>query len=182
MPKLIRVFAYPLVGAVSFALFFVLLFPYNSVKVRAASEIEKALGGGYTITIGGLSPSPPSGVVLSDVEIKPLGGGVHSIIPLKRAKLRFALLPLLSGAVEVKFDLSPQQGRAQGSFSVRRESVKLDAEMKAFDLALAALLLQHGDIPLSGSMDGNIHLEIYPPDPLRNRGTISIDLPEALLG
>ena len=68
MPKFLKIILYPIIFAVSLLLFSVVLFPFDSLKNRVATEIEGAMGGGYQVTIGKLSPSLPSGAVLKSVE------------------------------------------------------------------------------------------------------------------
>src|SRR6185436_14279842 len=98
MSKFLKILLYPIVFVAALLLFSVLLFPFDSVKNRCAAEIEKALGGEYQVSIGKLSPSLPSGAVLKNVEIRPKGDAAAAPIKLSEAKVKVAVMPLLSGA------------------------------------------------------------------------------------
>ncbi len=182
MSKFLKILLYPAVFVVSLVLFSVLLFPFDSVKNRAAAEIENAMGGGYQVTIGNLSPSLPNGAVLKNVEIKPRGGVPAAPLKLTEAKVKFALLALLSGGVEVDFDLKPPQGRATGAFIRKGGGIEIDAKLDRFDLGLIAFLTQKAGISISGMVSGNVNLEMYPQDPLRNTGAAVLQVLDLGLG
>ncbi len=182
MPTVLRIIVYPVFGLVCLILFSVILFPFDSLKGRVAREIEQGLGGGYAITIGGLAPAPIAGMVLKDVQLRPRGAPDAPPVKLDKAKLKFALFSLLTGSIEVDFDLRPPTGRAQGSFSRKRGGMALSLKMSQFDLALAAFLAQKAGIPLSGKVGGEASIEIHSDDPLRNSGKISLQIPELVLG
>jgi type II secretion system protein N len=182
MSKFLKVLLYPIVFVVSLVLFSVLLFPFDSVKNRAAVEIENAMGGGYQVTIGKLSPSLPSGAVLKDVQIRPRGDTASAPIKLSEARIKVGLLALLSGGVEVDFDLKPPQGRATGAFIRRGGGMQIDAKIDRFDLGLISFLTQKAGIPVSGMVSGNVSLEMYPQEPLRNTGTAVLQVLDLGLG
>lgn len=182
MPTPLKVILYPIFAVFCCALFFIILFPFDSVRQRVAREMEDRLGGGYSISIGSLSPSPFNGMVLKNVEIRPRG--ISDAVPVKlpKAKLNFALLSLLSGNTEVNFDLRTGRGRAEGSFLMKKTAMGLSLKMNGFDLAVIGFLAQQAGIPVAGVMSGTVDLEIYPQDPLRNVGKAVIEIPELQLG
>lgn len=181
MPKILKILLYPVVFVASFALFLAILFPYDSAKDRIAREIEGAFGGKYQITIGSLLPIPMSGAILSDVEIRPRGE-TKSPIKVSQAKLSVGLFALLSGAMEVDFDIRTAQGRAVGALSWGRGVVEVDAKLDKFDLVLASFLTQKSGLSITGLVGGTIALEIYPQDPLRNSGNIALQILDLGLG
>lgn len=182
MPMFVKILLYPVVFVVSLVLFSVVLFPFDSVKNRAAAEIESAMGGGYQVTIGKLSPSLPSGAVLKDVEIRPRGGAAEAPMKLSEARIKVALLALLSGGMEVDFDVKPPQGRATGAFIRKGGGMEINAKLDRFDLGLVSFLTQRAGIPVSGSVSGNVSLEMYPQDPLRNTGSAVLQVLDFGLG
>src|SRR5262249_54482208 len=151
---------------VAFLVFVAFLFPYDSVKSRVAREFEDAMGGVYQISIGSLSPSFPSGALLKNVDLKPRSEGMGGPIKLNSAKLKFSILPLVSGAVEVNFDLKPPQGRATGSYALKKGGLFLTIKADRFDLGLIQFLIKDAGIPLSGLVSGDVQLELYDQDPL----------------
>jgi len=182
MPKFLKILLYPLMFFVAFAVFVVLLFPYDSVKTRVARELEGVMGGSYQISIGTLSPSFPSGAFLKNVEMKPRSVGAGNPITLSTANLKVAVLPLLSGTVEVDFDLHPPQGRASGSYSLKKGGLFLNLKADRFDLGLVSFLIKDTGIPLSGMVSGDVDLELYDQDPLRNSGKINLQVLQLALG
>jgi type II secretion system protein N len=182
MPKFLKILLYPVVFFAGLLIFSVLLFPFDSLKNRVATEIENAMGGGYQVTVGHLSPSLPSGAVLKNVEIRPRGDATATPLKLSEAKLKAALLSLLSGGVEVDFDLKPPQGRAVGAFIWKAGGVQIDAKLDRFDLGLVAFLTQKLGIPISGMVSGAVALEMYPQDPLRNTGAATLQVLDLGLG
>jgi type II secretion system protein N len=182
MPKPLRFIVYPAFAFFCLAFFTLVLFPFNSVKHRLAAELEEALGGDYIITIGHLSPSPLSGVVLEDVEIRPRGDTDSVPVKFSRAKMKIALFALLSGTVEIDFDLRAGEGRSHGSFVWKKGGIGIDLQLQKFDLALAGFVAQKAGIPLSGLVNGMVQAEIYSQDPLRNTGKIVLEIPDLRLG
>lgn len=182
MPKLLKVVLYPAVFVVCLVLFSILFFPFDSVKNRVAMEIANAMGGAYQVTVGEISPSFPSGAVLKNVEIRPLGGVATAPLKLNEARLKFALMALLSGAMEVDFDLKPPQGRAVGALVWKTGGIAIDAQLDRFDLGLISFLTQKARIPISGAVSGKVDLEVYPQDPLRNTGQAALQVLDLGLG
>lgn len=182
MPTALRIIVYPLFAVFCLVVFFIILFPFESVKDRFAREMEQKMGGSYSISIGSLSPALFTGVVLKDVEIKPRGAPDASPVKLSKAKLKFSLLSILGGNLEVHYDLRANQGRAEGFFSWKKSGMVLDLKMNSFDLAMAGFLAQQMGVPLTGLVNGNVNLELYSQDPLRNTGNISLEMPDLHLG
>lgn len=182
MPKILKILLYPLIFFVATLAFVVVLFPYDSVKMRVAREIEKAMGGAYQISIGTLSPDFPSGALLKDVEMKSRGGEASRSLKLNSANLKFALLPLLSGTMEVDFDLRPPQGRASGSYAFKKGGIFLNLKADRFDLGLVSFLTKDAGIPVGGQVSGDVALELYTQDPLKNTGKINLQVLELALG
>ncbi len=182
MPKVLRFIIYPVFFFVCLLAFLVLLFPFDSLKNRAARELEDAMGGTYQITIGKLSPSLLSGAVLKNVELKPRGDAAAPSIKVNQAKLNFGLIPLLSGTLEIDFDLALSQGRATGLFSSKRTGTVIVAKLDHFDLGLISFLTKDAGIPLTGLVSGNVNLDLNDQDPLRNAGQISLQVLDLGLG
>ena len=176
IPTPLRFILYPLFAAVCLFLFSVVLFHFDSVKHRFGTEVEKYLDGKFSVTIGNLSASLPNGVVLKSVEIRRRGDLEAQAIHIPKAKLKIALFSLLSGGREVGFDINTDKGRAHGFYALHKGGMALDISMTQFDLTLAEILAQQTDLPISGIMNGTVKIDIYPQDPLRNAGNVSLTL------
>lgn len=189
MPIPLKIIIYPIFALVTLVLFSFLLFPFDSVKVWLARELEAGLGGGYQMTIGTVGPSLLSGITLRDVEIRPRGPTVlalQTIAPLKvsKARLKFALPPLLSGTTEVSFDLRGGDGRgkATGFYSLKKGGFALKIRLDHTDASILPLLIQKSGIALSGTLDGTVQIDVFPEDTLKNSGKVSLDLLDLRLG
>ena len=178
MPKPLKILVYPLFAVLSLFLFLIILFPFESVKDRLATEIEQSLGGQVSITIGGLAPSPVSGIILNEVEVRPDGDTNAAPVKISKAKLTFGIFTLFSGVIEVDYHLQIGKGWAEGSCLWKRGNTRVALTMKDLDLALANIFTRQSGVELAGIADGAVQLEIYPEDPLRNSGKISLQMPE----
>lgn len=182
MPLRLKILVYPFFAAFSLLFFLVVLFPFDSVKNRLSREIERQLGDQYSISIGKFSPSPLTGVVLKDVEIRLRDRPQEAPIKLSKAKLKFSILPFFSGGTEVAFDLRAGQGKASGLISSRKNGMGLEIKMDQFDLSVAGFLTQRAGISMTGLLNGVVQMDLFPQDPLRNTGKISLEIPDLRLG
>ena len=193
MPSPLKIIIYPIFALMTLVLFSFLLFPFDSVKVWLARELEAGLGGGYQMTIGTVGPSLLSGITLRDVEIRPRGVSplplslpLSTIAPLKvsKARLKFALLPLLSGTTEVSFDLRSGDGRgkATGFYSLKKGGFALKMKLDHTDASILPLLIQKSGIALSGTLGGTVQIDVFSEDALKNSGKVSLDLLDLRLG
>ncbi len=182
MPLALKVIVYPLYTILLLFFFFVVLFPYESVKLRVAGEMEKALGGGYSIQIGRLTPFPMTGVILKDVEVRERGVADAKPVKISKAKLKFSLLPLLSGAFSVNMDLQMGSGSLKGNFFWKKINMGMNGKFQNFDLAIANLFTKKIGVELAGLMNGQVQMDINEQDPLRNEGHILLEIPNLKMG
>ncbi len=182
MPVAVRILVYPAFLIFSFILFLLVLFPFDSVRLRTASELEKSMGGAYEIKIDSMSPAPLSGVWFKGVSITPRK--VADAIPfkIKKAKVKIALIPLLSGVLEIDFDVVAEKGSVKGEYAWRRGPYDIQLKTDKFDLGLISALTSKSGINLSGIINGHLSLSIDPEDSLNNHGTIHLQFPELTLG
>ncbi|MBI3541584.1 MAG: type II secretion system protein GspN [Deltaproteobacteria bacterium] len=184
MPTVLRIIIYPIFAVFCLMFFSIFLFPFDGLKNRLAHEVENELGGNYSVSIGSLSPFPMTSVILKNVEIRSRGSleNDEASIKLPKVRLSFALFPILSGGLDLDFDIRTVQGKAIGNYFRKKVGFGLSAKMDKFDLGTVGLFIKQWGVPLSGQANGTIHLEIYQADPLRNVGTVSLTLPELKLG
>lgn len=178
MPKQLRVILYPVFGFFCLFLFFLLLFPFDGVKLRLAREMEVRLGDMYSISIGSLSASLPSGLTLKEVEVR--SRAYPDIPPFKfsKANLQFGLFSFLGGTTDVDIDLRYGKGKMTGSVAWKKTGVGVDLKLDKMDLSAVNLFTQKRGITLSGSINGLVQAELSPQDPLKNTGKIYLEIPE----
>ena len=184
MPLPIRILVYPAFLIFSFILFVLILFPFDSVRLRSQAELEKALGGAYEVKISSMSPAPLVGVWFKGVSLTPRK--VPDAIPfkIKKAKVKMALIPLISGTVEIDFEIIAEKGTAKGAFSKKRGLYDVKLKMDKLDLGLLSALASRsgGGLNFSGMINGNVVLAIDTEDPLNNQGKVNLQFPELVLG
>ncbi|QQR80928.1 MAG: type II secretion system protein GspN [Deltaproteobacteria bacterium] len=182
MPLAIRIIVYPAFLIITFFIFVLALFPFDSIRLRTASELENALGGAYEIKIDSMSPSLLTGVWLKGVSMTPRK--VADAIPykIKKAKIKVALSPLLSGLFEIDFDVIAEKGTAKGEFSWKKGFYNIKIKTDKLDLGLFSALLSQSGMSFSGMINGNVSLAINEEDPLSNQGSIHLQFPELVLG
>src|SRR3989338_7506742 len=104
MNTVLKIILYPIFGLIAFVTFFLLFFPYGSLKDKITAEINKGLGGQYEIMIGDFYTTPLSKLHFKDVTIKSKGlGGAVELIGFDKIDAELALLPLVTGDFQVKF-------------------------------------------------------------------------------
>ncbi|GEM_PF-2282790 len=176
MPTPLKIIIYPVFAGFCFLVFSIIFFPFESIKTRISHELELALGGGYSISVGDLSPALLSGVVLKNVALQPRGFPEASPIKFSRAKLKFPLIPLLAGSTKIDFDLKAERGQAQGAYTSKKTGFVLDLKMDHCDVSLVGgLLMQKPVVPAEGLVNGTVQLDIAFDDPLRNSGLIALE-------
>jgi len=178
MPLPLRIVLYPLFGIFCLVLFSFFLFPFDSLRSRIEGEIAKGIGGNYSVSITKVSPALLSGFVLKGVELRDKKR--QEGIRLDRARVKVSLLPLLWGTKEINLNIKSGKGTLTGSVTLVKDGTKLDIKVKDIDLSIGRLALPP-NLPIDGSLKGNIFLEIYPTDPLRNVGKIQLTLGELRL-
>jgi len=169
----LRFVVYPLFALFCLVLFSFFLFPFESLKGRIEGEIEKGMGGRFSVSVEKLSPALFTGVTLKGVAIK--RRGEEKGATLDRARIKVSLLPLLWGTRRFKVGLRSGRGRVNGTLAFSSESTEMDLEIEEMDLSLGALFLPK-TLPFSGAIDGSMDLLLYPQDPFRSAGKVLLDI------
>ncbi|MBI1908903.1 MAG: type II secretion system protein GspN [Deltaproteobacteria bacterium] len=163
-----------------FLLFLLTLFPYDSIKGRITRELENGLGGAYQVTINKIRPFPLLGVVLKNVQIKE-ARSQNDFIKLDKASLSLRLLPLLWGSVQTRFDAKIGKGELEGSFASGRNRYHVSLSLDGINLGeLKSLATRYG-LNLSSQISGQVDLELFPAEPIRNQGSVHLVLKELRL-
>jgi len=176
MPVPLRILIYPLFAIASFLIFFLLLFPFDSIKGRIEMEAERGLGGKYNVQIEDLSMALISGVELKKITIKEKSGEHQLLMKVDEAEIHVSLLPLIWGSVRISFDLVVDGGSLDGSVAQSGGEYKIQMDITKLNLAAFPLLKANYGVSLSSDINGKIDMEVFPAAPLRNNGSIFLDL------
>ncbi|MBI2066443.1 MAG: type II secretion system protein GspN [Deltaproteobacteria bacterium] len=175
MPLTLRLILYPAFAFFCLLVFSILLFPFDSLKNRFEGEIEKGLGGGFSVTVGKISPALLSGVTLKNLEIRSKKNDAK--VKLERAKLKIALFPLLWGKKNISLAVKSGPSSIEGRMIIGKETLRLDLDLDKMDIAIGRILTSLS-LPLAGTISGQIKLDLYPTDPLRNAGKVHLVFPD----
>ncbi len=182
MPTALRIIIYPIFALLSFIVFFVMLFPFESIKGRIETEVERGLGGQYEVKIKELAMAPLTGVAIDNVVVSEKRGKREPVFTLDKATVHVDILPLIWGALKVGYDLRSTGGRIYGRLERSGDQMKVEATLKDLNLAAVPLLKTKWGVGLSSDVDGTVDLELYPRAPLRNNGTIQLKIPKLKVG
>ena len=182
MPVALRIVVYPIFAIVTFLIFVVILFPVESVKTRVEMEAERGLGGDYDVDIQKLSMTPISGVSLEKVTVRKRGAEQDPVLKLDEAELHFELLPLIWGSLHVAFDLDMGKSNMAGRIARDGADIQVKFDADRFNIADFPILKQLYGIDLSSDIDADIDMEIYPMTPLKNNGSIVLNIKSLKMG
>lgn len=189
---LVRLPVYAGFGFVVFMIAVVATFPAEQIKDIVAVEIEKQLGGKYSVEIGDLDIWWLSGVSLENVTIaervdpseveKPSPEeeeeGLPEDLPMKvtipSIAGRLAPIDSILHGPSVAFALDVGGGVITGRFSQGSDARKLYVDLGGIDLRKTLALTAFLGIPFFGDLDGEIDLELDPKKPMVTGGSINI--------
>lgn len=163
---------------VSFFIFLYWMFPYDMLKERLISGVERQLGGNIEVSAGELGPYWLTGVEVEKLEfnIRDEKGGVRTALTLDKLRMRAALFSLLIGNPRVSYLVRAGKGGIEGRARQTGDGIKLDAEFDDFDIASVGLLSSEYGLNISGKIDGYVEMEFDRKRPARSSGKLSIDL------
>lgn len=182
MPVALRIVVYPLFAIVTFLIFVVMLFPFESVKTRIEMEAERGLGGEYDVLIQELSMAPLSGVSMEKVTVRKRGTEEDPMLKLDTVELHFEILPLLWGSLRVSFDLDIGKSALVGRIARAGSELQVKVDLDKLNIADFPILKQLYGVDLSSDIDGDIDMEIYPTTPLKNNGSVILNIKSLKLG
>lgn len=182
MPVVMRIIIYPLFAILTFLIFFVMLFPIESVKTRMELEAERSLGGDYDVQIQDLSMAPISGVSLDNVTVRKRGADQEPVLKLDEADLHFDIMPLLWGSLRVAFDMDVGKSKMTGKIARDGSDIQVKFDATKFNIADFPILKQLYGVDLSSDIDADIDMEIFPTTPLKNNGSIVLNIKALKMG
>jgi type II secretion system protein N len=176
----IRFLLYALWGFFALFLCAYLTFPTEKMSEVIQSQLEAGLGYEYEINIGDVSLSGLSGVVLEDVHLRPITmlssndeeESENNQIPrialptqIERLRIKAGLFSLLSGTVNLRFEILLAGGQIDGSFTSSPEdngNNMLVLNIRELHLPQLGILLNTLQSSLSGTATGYVELTLDP--------------------
>jgi type II secretion system protein N len=158
-----RAVLYPLWFMVCFVTFAYCTFPYDRVRDRIESEVERAVPGA-DLEIVSLSPSWVTGVNLTGVSLTlPAEGEGErpSVVSLTEVSARVGLLDALTGTTTVSFAAElGGGGTIEGVFSEGSTQTHVQAHLEGIALQRIGVLRRFVALPIAGTLGGDIDLTV----------------------
>jgi type II secretion system protein N len=189
---MVRVPVYAAFGVVVFFVAVALTFPDEQIKDIVTVEVEKQLGGKYSVQVGELDVWWFTGASLENVTIEERvdpsevqqspeeeEAGVPADKPMKvtipRMSGRLAILrSLFNAAPAIDFEVDVGGGIIDGSFVNGSEARELYVEIDEIDLRKTLALTAFLGLPFFGELDGTIDLQMHPKRPMVTGGSIAL--------
>lgn len=176
MPKGLKVIIYIFTAIFSFIVFLYFTFPFDVLKNRLLSDVEKSLKGEYEIQVSSVSPKLIAGVSLKGVKILKRGDNAQIVAwEADKVNLKTSIFALITGKKMLKFEIRSGKSNISGRVNVDKNKIQINIELSKFDLSrISYLAIQYG-VKLHSSIDGEIVLDINPNDMVASSGKINIE-------
>lgn len=173
--KLLKFVAYVALFVVSFVFFLYWFFPYDVLKDRITSSVEKQIGAGLEIQIEGLKPYWFTGVDIRGAYITEPGRDKSSaLVEFKRVIARASIFSLIFGRPNVSFDIEIGKGEISGSFRQTDEILDVRADIDDLDLGAVKIVFERLGLKLTSRIGGHVELKIDRQRAIRSSGKITL--------
>ncbi|MFA5812385.1 MAG: type II secretion system protein GspN [bacterium] len=177
MSRIIRYIAYVAVFFFCYAVFLYWVFPYDSLKDRILSAVERQLGGGISVSATSLAPYWFTGVQVEGLTLEGAGTqGAAELLKIKSVRARASFFSLLIGRPKVNFSVAIGKGDVTGSAKVSDEAISLDIEFNNLDLASMPFVEKGSGLKISSKISGEVSLSIDRQQPVRSTGSLVLRL------
>jgi type II secretion system protein N len=176
--RLLRILGYVAFGLFSFVVCAYLTFPWNALKDRVLTAASTQTG--WQLTARAMQPSWFTGVVLTEVEATPPGGGAP--VEIARLVARASLWSLLTGGRGLRAQFEIGRGSVDVDVSQTSDSLSVDGTMEGVEAALVGDMKALTGLPLLGSLGADIDVRLDLEDPTKSEGTIELTGTELELG
>ncbi len=179
-----RVVLYPLYFLFCSILFAYCTFPYDRVRDRIESEVERAMPGS-DLEIVSLAPSWVTGVSLQGVSLTlppETPDERPSAVSLTEAHARIGLFAWLSGTIAVSFSAElGGGGTLEGSFEEGESSTHVVAHLERIALERIGPLRRYVMLPITGTLGGDVDVTIAQ-EVEQTQGNITLSIAGLALG
>lgn len=183
MNRLFKYIAYLVLFVVSFIIFLYWVFPYDTLKVRLISGIERQLGSSIEVQAGSLDPYWFTGVEIEKLtfSVRDDEGNLREALVLDEARLRASLTSLIIGSPRIFYFVRAGGGEIEGHVRQTSEGFEFDADVDEFNIQAFKLLSTVYGLKLKGTIDGTIEMNVDRQRLVRSTGEISLDFDDMLL-
>ena len=176
---------YTAAGFFFFLFWLVWVFPTDALKSRILTEIENQTQGRYKFDVGSLDISVFGSVTFHNLKVSEgIGEGEKVLLKTPKLKLSFSPFALSSMAKNPNLDfyLKGSKGELEGKYRQDGDEFQLTANFDQFPLADLGIIGAKAKVDLTGTLDGDIDLNINKADSSKNSGTIDLSLLNLTMG
>ncbi len=175
--RVVKYIVYFVAFFVCYAVFLYWVFPYDALKDRILSSMERQLGGGLSVSAKSLAPYWFTGVDVEGLSIEGAGAqGAAELVQIKSARARASLISLLIGRPNINFTLKMGKGEISGSASMGEDAVSLDVGLDNVDLSSFPFIAAGTGLKMSSKINGQVELQIDRQQPVRSTGGVTLRL------
>src|SRR5512133_2898775 len=185
---------YPLLYLLLLCLFARCTFPYERVRDRLVAEFNaKQASAGMRIEIAEMSGYWLSGIEAEGVKVtRTSASQVGATAPIETSAAgeeqkphvtlidhvygSVSLLRMLFGTTAGSFGMEMQSGEVEGSFSSSTEKQSLELELSKLNVADLPMLGDLAGLPLKGTVDGKLEVELPEKKAAKAEGKIELDM------
>ena len=195
--RLFKWIGYPVFTLVVFIVALYMSLPYD--KIKQLIEDKLSADPSMTVTIGELGPSPLIGLSAERVMIRmapkqkqpapPPSPGKEEdqankpqVIILEQVKVKSGLMALLSGKIDVSFEVEGLDGTLEGRYrAVNKKGWSIKTEIKGVNLQELPMLSETIGLPVTGRFSGEVDLKV-PKSINSAAGSVKIECVECSIG
>lgn len=163
-------------GGIFFFFFFLFIFfPFESIIQNFLSRIETQSGGALRITVGEINPNIIFKSVFKNFQIHKIDGSKdHILASFPEVKIGISYLPLTVGHIRASFVAKGEKGKINGNISIKKSEYRFDTDLNKVQFSNIPYLASLMQVPVEGSVSGDIDMDIFPGQFVKNEGDIEL--------
>lgn len=178
MSKFFKYIAYAILFVVSFVIFLYWVFPYDSLKVRLISGIERQLGGSVEVEADELDTYWFTGVEIEKLKfsLRDDAGNARQVLVLDEVRLRASLISLIFGSPRISYFIRAGDGEIEGRAHQTEDGFEFSAYFDNFNINTFKMLSTIYGLKLKGTIDGKVEMSLNQQRLVRTTGEIDLKL------
>jgi len=183
MSKFFKYIAYAILFVVSFVVFLYWVFPYDSLKVRLISGIERQFGGSIEVEVDELDTYWFTGVEVEKLKFSSRddAGNARQALILDEARFRASLLSLIFGSPRVSYFIRAGGGEIEGTAHQTEDGFEFSADFDDFNVSSFKMLTTVLGLKLKGMINGSVEMSVNQQRLVRTTGEIDLKLENFVL-
>lgn len=183
MSKFFKYIAYTILFVVSFVIFLYWVFPYDSLKDRLISGIERQLGGSLEVDADELDTYWFTGVEIDKLKFssRDEAGNAREALVLDKARFRASLFSLIFGSPRVSYYIRAGGGEIEGTAHQTEEGFEFTANFDDFNVSAFKMMTTVLGLKLKGTINGSVEMNVNQQRLVRTTGKVDLKLDDFTL-